>query len=235
MDKDKLIKKFKNYGVDKLSEDTGVSRSNIYSIVRGEVNPRISTLEKLLEPLNLCIAIQSNLENISALQRDEVFAKTIYKNLAYYGAPLSSDESGEELNLFPITKVLSHALLLGRRDSTINSILPYFIYINWESIEWEEVILDSEIKRYLGYLINVIFFITNDINVLGLLSKLVNEVEFKRKEKLIKRKNLVGPILNKMFEATENKVADTWMFLTTDALADLEKRFQKWAGSADGI
>src|SRR5690606_31046094 len=97
-----------DYGIAKLSRDTGISRSNIYGIIDGTIEPKISTIEKILNILGYELILTSK-KNKKPSLLDQAYLRW---SLIQYGAPLSSDQ---EFNHKPdINELLIETLKHGR-------------------------------------------------------------------------------------------------------------------------
>lgn len=213
-----INKAIKDYGINKLSKDTGVSRSNIYGIINGEISPTLATYQKLTQQLGY----QLELKKQRPANTDPNY---LIWSLAFWGAPIMTDNhynSPIKINL-----LLIKSLSKGRKEPRINAILPFFIYKNWDQLKWTKIIRETSEKQYLGYLINIIFHITNDLKVNSILAELQTYRISKKKQPLI-RSHEQNRFKLKRFEATDNKIAKSWNYLTADDLSSITQRFNKW-------
>lgn len=220
-----IIFEAKKYGVANLHRDTGISRSHLYGILEGRTEPKVSTLKKILETLGYNLVAQkrskSAVENNQSLRNKDF----LIWSLAKHGAPLLAEV---KFNSFAdLTQTLTVALTEGRKSAQINAILPYFIYSNWDKIDWELVRKNTLEKLYLAYLINLIFYITNDMKCSKELLEFEQVDKPKTMQLLIKHK--VSAYEKKMLKHIDNRIAKTWRFLTADQLSTIEARFKKWA------
>lgn len=222
-----FIRSAKKYGILKLQKETGLSRSHIYSILSGKTDPSWQTLQKLLAPLGYEPQFKKRSFQPTA-PRDLNNSDYIIWNLVRFGAPLFSEKNFEAP--LDINQALISALRLGREKAQINAILPYFIHRNWEQFHWKNILKEASESelRYLGYLLNLIIHFTNNLEISELLTKIREKVgKTLRTEKLV-GKGKISKFEKKKFETTQNMIADSWRFKTSDSLAGIAERFKKW-------
>ncbi len=81
------IRQKKHISVYRISQDTGVSTSHINSIERGEKNPSVETLCRLIEPLGITMSEFFNEDlGISYLNEDEREVLEYYRTMPHDSA-----------------------------------------------------------------------------------------------------------------------------------------------------
>lgn len=213
-----INREIKDYGINKLSKETGVSRSNIYGIMNGEVSPSLATYQKLTERLGY----QLELTKKQPMDMDPNY---LIWSLASWGAPIMTE--GHYSPPMDLNLLLIKSLSKGREEPRINTILPFFIYKNWDKFKWPKIMRETSERQYLSYLINIIFHITNDLKTNSILAELQTYRIQKKKQFLIKSQKQSRFEL-KRFEITDNKIAKSWNYQTADDLSSITQRFNKW-------
>lgn len=221
MDLDTIRDESKQFGITRLSLETGISRSNLYGIFDGSIEPKISTIEKILKSLGYVIAIKP----IHTPSIDLADTNFLRWSLSQYGAPISVEQKFQ--SKAEINELLLMTLKQARRDPELNSILPLFIFKNLERFNWDHILRDTKEAQYLGYLLSLIDHIKCDPILKELSLKIYREHKPTKIQHLISGKK-PGKFLTKKLEENTNQVAKFWHFKTLDTLGDIEARFHKW-------
>lgn len=208
----------KAFGIEQLTRTTGLSRSNIYEIINGRIKPRINTYEKLLNALGYKLSIEK-------IHKINIDTKDLKENLIIFGAPLYSEN--KKFKRLSLDKTLLHALEYGRFDTSINSILPYFINRNLKQVDLYKIRRLTSEKRYLGYLLNIILLIENNLELATHL-EFLKDKSLNKKENLIKREK-ISKFHENAFSKSENICADEWGFQTLDHFDDIKARYINWS------
>lgn len=210
-----------DFGITKLFEQTGVSRSHLYGIQKGEIEPKFSTLEKIAEALGYRISFE-RIERQKVSLDDENFFRW---SMSYYDAPISTKQ---KFSTPPeINELLVMALEKGRREADINATLPIFIFKNISKFDFDLVISKTQEKAYLGYLLNLIDHIENIPGVAELYVKIYKQFRPKKHNYLLKRSK-IGAREKRQMDLNNNKIAKTWKFKTLDRVETCQERFLKW-------
>ena len=81
------IRQKKHISVYRIAQDTGVSTSHINSIERGEKNPSVETLSRLIEPLGITMSEFFNDDlDVSYLSNDEREVVEYYRTMSHDSA-----------------------------------------------------------------------------------------------------------------------------------------------------
>jgi len=216
------------HGVGKLAAKTGLSRSHIYGILNGVTDPSLSTLQKLMDAIGYQLKLEKKSQKIrhtNSLLKNENF---IIWNLALHGAPLLVHEQFNQP--LDINEVLIRAIELGRKNSQINAILPYFIYRNWNiyNKSLKRIIKKIKDKRYFAYLLNLIFHFTNDLEISDRLNDLRRTIRVGFLPQRLIQRGRVSKFEKQRLKSVDNMIASSWKLQTLDSLTDAEVRFRKW-------
>lgn len=221
-----ILLELRKYNISNLEDQTGLSRSHIYGILNGKIDPSLKTLQKLINPLGVTIEFNKKsdlLTNNYLTVNNEEF---LVWNLAKYGAPLSADKYFDYV--LDINRTATLAIDFGRKSPKINTVLPTFLYKNRKLVDWKLIVKSISDKRYLAYLVNLIFHFTNDLEMADLLQDLRSKVgRIIHSQRLIRRSKISKFEIKKL-ESVENMIADSWKYQTADSLKGLEDRFKKW-------
>jgi len=151
----------KDFGILRLQAETGLSRSHLYSIFNGKVEPTLETAQKILGSLGYFLKIERASKR-SICQKGKLKDENYIRwCLAQHGAPLILEKHFNQA--LDIDETLLKALEVGRQNPDINAILPYFILNNYESLDFDLIIDRTTHLRYFGYLINIVAHYTNDL------------------------------------------------------------------------
>ena len=216
-----------DYGLHKLSEDSGISRPHIYRILSGKNSPSLETLESLLSTLGYSIEIKEGHKNELNLNKEDHLSYA----MAHYGAPLvitkESKNKYAEFTIPDVNKVIYHGIKKGRYSAKINSVLPFFIHKNFNDSDFEEIIDLIDDRQYLGYVLEILYRITLQSEYIMAISQLNIDPSLLRVKNLIK-----GTKSNKykdsLLNSTKNSIAKTWKFRTLDSFESIKNRFNKW-------
>lgn len=83
----KRIRKSKNMSLDMMAEQTGVSKSMLGQIERGESNPTVTTIGKIVEGIRVSFEelIQTPLEQVTVVKKgDQILARHMEDNYKLY-------------------------------------------------------------------------------------------------------------------------------------------------------
>lgn len=97
----KRIRKSKNMSLDMLAEQTGVSKSMLGQIERGESNPTISTIGKIMEGIRISFddLINNPKERVEIIKKDDVLAYS-HDGCNIYG--YKTYDSGKNFEIYVI-------------------------------------------------------------------------------------------------------------------------------------
>lgn len=216
------------YGLTRLSQDSGVSRPQIHKILNGSSSPSLETLTKILATLGLGLRLTRG----SQRQLDLTKMEALKYAMASYGAPyVLSNEAIEGLREAAIPSLkdtLIHAIKEGRYSSEINSLLPFFIHKNSAKIDLPSLTSSINDSQYYGYILDLLFRMTDDRKYLMALSHLKIQEGQLRHAPLIKgeRRNRFQKAY---FDRVVNPVAQSWKFSTADSFESIKQRFNKWS------
>ena len=219
----------REYGLSRLSEESGISRSQIHRVLHGK-NTSLETLGRLLDVLGLSLTIKRiRPESTLSLSSNEA----LKFSLASHGAPLLTDHEMEEKcrskKIPSKTKTLIAALKAGRADSGINTILPIFIHKNWKDFDLAELKKADVDQKYLAYQLDLLYRLTNNLDYLGAIIKFwPHKKIIITKQILIKGRKKNG-MQERIFSRTENGAATAWGYKTSDSLDNIRARFEKWS------
>jgi len=216
-----LCKQIKDYGIERMSRETGLSRSNIYGIIKHEITPRIDTYQCLLEALGYELKITKRIKD----KKDKNYIDQLKANLSDYGAPINT--STKNYKSMTLDETFIEALEYGRTDTSINVSLPYFIHKNFDQLEIMNTIQITNEPLYLGYLLNLIALLTNNIKTISYMSILESMHTVPKKQPLIKNQT-IGKFQKKALKETDNACAAKWGFETLDSMSNIKSRFDKW-------
>lgn len=156
----------RKYGLSRLSEESGISRSQLHRVLNGK-NTSLETIGRILEVLGLSLTIKKTREDLTLSLANKEALKFA---LAVHGAPLLVDRERElEFKGQKIpskNKTLIAALQKGREDSAINAVLPIFIHKNWNEIDLGELMMAEVDPRYLAYQLDLLYRLTNSLDYL---------------------------------------------------------------------
>ena len=222
-----ITKYAREYGLSRLSEESGISRSQIHRVLNGK-NTSLETLGKLLDILGLSLRIQKRKDNTLSLNNRNALKFA----LANQGAPLLTDSASEDefmgRTIPTKTKTLIAALKAGRKDSSINSILPIFIHKNWKDFNIGEIMRADIESKYLAYQLDLLYRLTNNLDYFELISKLYPKEGIASKQILIKGRRR-NKMQERVFARTENGPATAWGYKTSDSFDTIKQRFEKWS------
>jgi hypothetical protein len=204
----------KIYGMKSLADRANVARSSLYNLAKGE-NFESETLEKVSTVLNVEFGL---LNKVPAHE-------TVCNHLAFYKAPLVLNNS--EPITMSLEETLKWGLQLSKVDGLLESIVPYFLYLNFKKINKIKLItyLDKEyLFQLLGYyleLVNIYASSKEATNFLTILYRKDFQKLFFGIEKPSDRELEV-------LKLKKNLVAKKWNVMSLGSSEDYFKRFRKW-------
>ena len=218
----------KDYGLKRLSAASGISRPHIHKIFSGRSSPSLETLMKILVPLGCSLKLKITK---SPAILDLTTIEGLKFAMASYGAPfiLSNEiiETHKNYALPQLETVLLQALRKGRDFAEINTVLPFFINSNLSDINLERLTLLFDDKQYLGYLLDLLYQLTNEGKYIMAISKLNIDINRLRPKILIKG-NPKNKYQKAFFSKSINRAAENWKFSTGDSFNNIRQRFDKW-------
>lgn len=209
------------FGIGKLFEQTGISRSHLYGIQKGAIDPQLSTLLKIINCLGLDLKIIQRKEKTDLDLKDENY---FLWSLASFGAPISCEKSFTHRP--DLNELLIEALERGRRNAKVNVVFPLFIQKNKMKFDWDFILQNTSQKVYLGYLLNLVDRFRNDPLIAGIYSKIYAQASLKTS--LLITGKRPGKFQKKILDKVDNEIAKTWKIKTFDTLEECHQRFEKW-------
>ncbi|MGK0367856.1 MAG: transcriptional regulator with XRE-family HTH domain [Thermoproteota archaeon] len=219
-----LKEEVRSFGINKMKDKTGLSRSHINGIMKGSVEPKVETLNKLLKELGYTLEITKlSFKNQKEVQllKDE---KYVLWALGQYDMPVRSYE--EHVFLADKNTLLLAALSFGRKNKEINDVLTLFIFKFSNEFDWSRFVTKSIQLKYLGYLLHLVFHFSGDPNYNQILMRIRSKVDTQKQESLDLE---VAPSLYyiEKCKLTDNIVAKSWGFLTSEDLDILKQKFNR--------
>jgi len=216
-----LQKLINDYGIQKLHNHTGISRSHLYGIQSGTIEPKVSTFVKIINCLGYQLDITPTNNDKFDLTNDDYFLWSLY----HYQAPVLAKIKFQKAP--DVNELLIVTLAKGRISPEVNTIAPMFIFKNWLKFDWDLILLRTDEKNYLGYLLNLVDHICNIPEIAEIYSKIYRQFKPENFSNLIKKEN-IGKYEKKRREQVDNMIARTWKFKTLDTLETIKERFEKW-------
>ncbi|MEZ4753550.1 MAG: helix-turn-helix transcriptional regulator [Bdellovibrionota bacterium] len=217
----------KQYGLTRLSEESGISRPHLHRILSGKNSPSLDTLLSVLDILGCSIELKFGTHQALDLARNDHLTLA----LAHYGAPLFVQESTiakhKSCRIPPLGEVAFQALLNGRSNASINTVLPVFLHKNLQELNLDKIIENFDDHQYLGYLLDILYRLTSERKYILAISKLNIDPSHIRTKKLIKG-SPNNNFQKDFFKKVDNPAANTWKFQTSDSLESVKLRFNKW-------
>jgi hypothetical protein len=218
MDREVIFRKLagliKEYGPNRLSKDSGVSRQGIYRLM-SEKNPRYKTLEKISVPLKIDLDLTRQLSTT-----DE-----IYSSLKFHGAPIRTKSTKTPL---PLEEALAQGIALSRLDGFISSIVPYLLFKKAKELNIPHLIALCDNLgecQALGYYSDIANTFRPNLK-LNRMSDLLSDTHYKQ-EPLSKNTRLTES-LKRLAHISNNPIAKKWKLLTIDNLEHHLERYNKW-------
>ncbi len=231
-----LKDEIKSFGVKKMKDITGLSRSHINGIMQGRVEPKVSTLNKMLNELGYGLEI-IKLKNKSHAETD------LLKNINYlkwamcqYKMPIRSHD--EYSYLATPTEVLNAVIAFDNLDSEVQTALPVFIHKFSHEIVWEKII-SSNVNNLLGYNLELVKYITKtnhlDLTIEGIRKSLIKNkklgsliAKFEQESKSIKASELKKHAPEATMFEGENYLAAIWNIKNQDSLKIIKQKFNRY-------
>jgi transcriptional regulator with XRE-family HTH domain len=218
MDKEAIFGKLegliKDYGPNRLSRDSGVSRQGIYRLM-SEKNPRFETLQKIATALKIDLDLTRKLPAV-----DE-----IYSSLKFYGAPISTQPTETPL---PLEDTLAQGIALSRMDGFVSSIIPYLLTKKADELNAPHLIaLCDSIgeSQTLGYYADIANMLKPN-RKLSRLTNLLSDLTFR--QEILSKKAKPTESFKRLAKAANNPIAKKWKLLTIDNLEHHLERYRKW-------
>jgi hypothetical protein len=212
METTKFFQELKHQNLSKLERQSKVTRQALYNALKTK-NMKLDNLSSVARALNYQVELVPSLNESNVLS-----------SLVKFGAPLAHSNDGN----LPLELAVAEACKLSRRDGVYESVVPYVLATNANSLKEHELVglaLQGNQSNVLGYFAELANMFRPHPRLQKML-RLLEAAKPDEEELLVLTTKMNFP---EMFK--KNKAALNWKLLVRGSVEDHLSRWNKWEQS----